>query len=75
MRQRCSVKIGDLIKIRRPSIGVPKNTIGMIMDIAFADSGLRYFNIQMFGLAWNHPRRYLGRDLEVISEGQKQKRK
>jgi hypothetical protein len=65
------VKIGDLIKITRQSIGIPKGTVGMVLDITFSDSGFRYFNIQMFGLDNSRvgfSRRYLGRDLELVSK-------
>ena len=68
-----TLKIGDLVKITRPSVGVPANTLGVVLDITFADSGFRYFKIKMFGppsYGFDHrtPRRYLGRDLEIVSE-------
>jgi hypothetical protein len=65
------VKVGDLIKITRSSIGVPRDTVGLVLDVSFSDSGFRYFQIQMFGLdptMVGRTRRYLGRDLEIVSE-------
>ena len=65
------MKVGDLIKITRASIGIPEDTVGMVLDITFSDTGFRYFNIQMFGLdisSVGSTRRYLGRDLEVVIE-------
>jgi hypothetical protein len=67
------MKVGDLVKITRPSIGVPKDTLGLITavtePIAFNSQG-RLFFVQLP----EHPewgamtRRYLRRDLELISE-------
>ena len=65
------MKVGDLIKIIRPSIGIPRDTVGLVLDVVFSDSGFRYFQIQMFGpdpIISGRTRRYLGRDLEIVSE-------
>lgn len=67
------MKPGDLVKITRPSIGVPKDTIGLITEhhrkTPLRDD-LHLFVVQLT----EHPeygtqtRRYLSRDLEVVSE-------
>ena len=67
------MKVGDLVKITRPFDVIPINTLGLVLDITFADSGFRYFKIQMYGLpggtsVGGNTRRFLGRDLEVINE-------
>ena len=68
---RGKVKAGDLVKIVRPSLGIPRDTVGLVLNSEFADSGFRYFKIHMFGVEVHmvgKARRFLGRDLEVISE-------
>ena len=68
---RDKMKAGDLVKIIRPSLGIPRDTVGLVLNSEFADSGFRYFKIHMFGVEVHmvgKTRRYLGRDLEVVSE-------
>ena len=60
------MKAGSLVRITRVSIGAPKNTIGLITGIVVAESGIKYHTVQMCGI--EVPRRWLGRDLEIISE-------
>ena len=60
------MKVGSLVRITRVSIGVPRDTIGLITSIAVSDSGFEYYMIQMCGI--EVPRRWIGRDLEVIDE-------
>ena len=68
------MKVGNLVKINRAAIGVPAGTMGLIMEshAPGADS-LRQLNekihtVKLLGLAHPHrERRYLTRDLEVIS--------
>jgi len=65
------VKAGDLVKIKRPSIGVPADTIGLIVDI-FASTSHRMliYEVALVGTR-HHPaiskRRYIGGDLEELS--------
>ena len=67
------MKPGDLVKITRPSIGVPKDSIGLITEhhrVADLQGDMHLFVVQLT----EHPeygtqtRRYLSRDLEGISE-------
>ena len=64
---------GDLVKITRAAIGVPAGTMGLILsshetrgDYDTA-TGEKIHILQLIGNKSFH-RRYLGRDLEVISE-------
>ena len=65
------MKPGNLVRITRPSIGIPKNTLALVVDIKQAgvglDSDMRYYIVQAIGLARFGKRRYLDRDLEIIT--------
>jgi len=70
--EKRKIKIGDLVKITTPSIGIPKGTIGLVLHSEFADSGFRYLQVHMLGVdrrMVGTTRRYLGVELELISEG------
>ena len=67
MKKR-KIKVGDLVKVNSYAIGIPKDAVGLVMSVDFADSGFRYYKTKMIG-ADIAARRFLGRDLEVISEG------
>jgi len=70
---------GDLVKITRASIGVPAGAMGLILssyetrgDYDTA-AGEKIHELQLIGTrkilnAVGHRRRYLARDLEVVSE-------
>jgi len=67
------VHIGDLVKITRASIGVPKGSIGLIVDTRISSPnaiGATYFihEIQVCGLPKRQGgnRQYLERDLVTI---------
>lgn len=63
------MKVGDLVKITRPSLGIPMDTVGVVLDSELSESGFRYFKIQPFGVdvqLVGRVRQYLARDLEVI---------
>ena len=71
------MRIGDLVKITRASIGVPEGTLGLIISFHYPrdDSGEAMTEkiplLQLIGTreilnAVGHRRRYLARDLEVI---------
>ena len=65
--EKRNIKIGDLVKITRASIGIPRDTVGLVMSADFADSGFRYYKTKMIGVDMA-ARRFLGRHLEVVSE-------
>ena len=68
------MKVGNLVKINRAGIGVPAGTMGLIMEShAPAAASLIELNeqihvVKLLGIDARHrERRYLARDLEVIS--------
>ncbi len=67
------MKVGDLVKNTRPSLGIPKGTTGLIIDkqksvIAgkYDDESYYVYEIQWLGRRMSHSRR-LERDLEVVN--------
>ena len=61
------MKPGNLVRIPKARIGVPRDTIGLITSIDVgSDSGFVYYMVQMCGI--EKSRRWLGRDLELINE-------
>ena len=69
------MKPGDLVKITRASIGVPRDTIGLILKTVEPEDAklydLEYHVVQLVNPPHDSTRlktrRYLPRDLEVIS--------
>ena len=45
--EKRNIKIGDLVKVTRPSVGIPRDTVGLVMSADFADSGFRYYKTKM----------------------------
>ena len=64
------MQVGNLVRITRPGIGVPVGTIGLILE-SHKPPGTSEQEIHLLYLIGtdtvNHKRRYLSRDLEVIS--------
>jgi len=67
------MNIGDLVKIARASIGVPKGSIGLIVGTRISNpdaKGAAYFihEVQMCGMPKRQGgnRQYLERDLEPV---------
>ena len=67
------MQIGDLVKITRASIGIPKGSIGLILKTRISKTnaiGASYFihEIQLCGIPKRQGgnRQYLERDLEVV---------
>ncbi len=73
------MRAGDLVRIKRASIGIPMDTLGLVtakrevFDDAPPDGyrrgdfGMTIWEVQMLGVK-SHTRRYMSRDLEVINE-------
>ena len=60
------MKIGDLIRNTRPSLGIPKGSVGLITGKQKSAATNYYvYEIQWLGRRMSHSRR-LERDLEVI---------
>ena len=70
------MKVGDLVKITRAGIGVPKGTIGLILKThkqprshePFNEFGWIYHDVQLYGLKNIRTVRRIPKELEVISE-------
>ena len=63
------MSVGDLVKVTRAAIGVPLNSMGLIVGSVTSDSSRGYYSVRLFslpGLAPGH-RRYMGCDLEIIN--------
>ena len=62
------MKTGDLVRVTRSSIGIPKGSLALV------EAKLKYIGStpealwQIYLLQTGRQHRYLGRDLEVISE-------
>ena len=71
------MKVGNLVKITRASIGVPAGTLGLIVESYGVQGdydttlGEKIHILQLIGvlgaLGYPSERRYLPRDLEVVS--------
>ena len=70
------MQVGDLVRITRASIGVPKGSIGLVIECATHGNNSPHlkdlcgqkrctWGIKLNGL--KHPRRYLEMDLEIIN--------
>jgi len=59
------MKPGNLVKINRAAIGIPAGTMGLIME-SHDVAAIRIHIVKLLGLP-RPDRRYLARDLEVIS--------
>ena len=70
------MKVGNLVRIQRDTIGVPKGTVGLIVETtecetvnALHDTTYFVHHIQLCGIAERQGgyRQYLERDLELVS--------
>ena len=63
------MKVGELVRIKRASIGVPYDSLAMVIqDFVTGASGVRYWNIRFIGGKLNgKTRRYLTQDLRRVS--------
>ena len=69
------MQVGDLVRIKRPGIGIPVNTMALIIERHENRTEGNYiiYSVQFIGKlnAWaQYPplRRYLSSDLEVVNE-------
>ena len=66
------MEVGNLVLIKRASIGVPQGTIGLILEshnhdkVGASEEEIHLLHLIGTGTV-NHKRRYLSRDLEVIN--------
>jgi hypothetical protein len=61
------MKPGNLVRTIRAGIGIPAGTLGLIMDSLNVNDGIHIQVVKLLGRS-RCDRRYLARDLEVISE-------
>ena len=72
------MRAGDLVRIKRASIGIPMDTLGLLTaerevfddpppdGYRRGDFGMTIWEVQMLGVK-PHTRRYMSRDLEVLN--------
>ena len=67
------MRAGDLVKVTRASIGVPKGSIGLIIKSHEPRAETikhSLHEVQLYGVKLGCNRRFLSRDLEVVNESQ-----
>ena len=61
------MKTGDLVKVMRASIGIPRGAIGLIIEKKTGDSSVGYWTVKLVGGNVNgKTRRYLTQDLRRV---------
>ena len=61
------MKAGDLVRIRRSSIGIPMESLALIVDRSIGGSGVGYWTVKFIGGKLNgKTRRFLTQDLRRI---------
>ncbi len=63
------MKVGDLVKIRRASLGIPNGTIGLIVKVTDVGQGVVLRHVHFMSkvkVDKNHPRPFLPRDLQIL---------
>ena len=63
------MKVGDLVKITRASIGIPKGTIGLIVKVTDGGEGCDLCHVHFMcsvKVKKNHPRPFLLKDLQIL---------
>ncbi len=67
------MQIGDMVKIKRASVGIPLDTVGLIVNIIKPTPSIHYDDLTYYVVQIVRKehgvlhRRYLERDLEVVS--------
>ena len=63
------MKVGDLVKIKRASLGIPNGTIGLIVKVTDVGQGVVLRHVHFMSkvkVDKNHPRPFLPRDLQIL---------
>ena len=60
------MKVGDLVKITRASIGIPKGTIGLIEKTGLWGNICHGYFMSNVKVSNNHPRPFLPKDLQIL---------
>ena len=64
------MKAGDLVRIKRASIGIPMDTLGLLTKkekVFGPEDPAAIWRVQMLGAVKQRARRYMSRDLEVVT--------
>jgi len=64
------MKAGDLVRIKRASIGIPMDTLGLLTKkekVFSPEDPAAIWRVQMLGAVHQRARRYMSRDLEVVT--------
>ena len=65
------MRAGDLVRIKRASVGVPMDTLGLLTKkekVFGPEDRAAIWEVQMLYAGKRRARRYMSRDLEVASE-------
>ena len=63
------MKVGDLVKITRASSGIPKGTIGLVVQSTDGGGGCDLCHVYFMRnvkVSNNHPRPFLPKDLQIL---------
>ena len=62
-----SMRAGDLVRVRRSSIGIPMESLALIVDRSIGGTGVGYWTVKFIGGELNgKTRRFLTQDLRRI---------
>ena len=59
------MSVGNLVRLRRAKIGVPAGSLGLLIKKEISDTDFQVWTVKF--VCKEHTRRFLGRDLEVVS--------
>ena len=63
------MKVGDLVRLKRGSIGIPRGTIGLIVKVTDVGNGVVLRHVHFMSkvkVNKKHPRPFLPRDLQIL---------
>ena len=64
------MRAGDLVRIKRASIGIPMDTLGLLTKkekVFGPEDRAAIWRVQMLGAVKQRARKYMSRDLEVLN--------
>ena len=62
------MKVGDLVKINRPMLGIPMGSYGIIIKTKRAEIGKTWIHkVQLIGSSPSMTRAILSRDMEIVA--------
>ena len=63
--QGARMKAGNLVRLRRAKIGLPAGSLGLLVKKERSEADFNVWTVKF--VCKEHTRRFLGRDLEVVS--------